>query len=81
MSRKPVWPALVCRREAPDVLSCHISSVPASSLSGQAGGVVGVDLHLSGVVFLLGTGPGCGAVTGRVVGLTLERFRAVGKGG
>ena len=50
MSRKPVWPDLVCRREAPDVLSCRISSVPASSLSGQAGEVVGVD-YISQVWF------------------------------
>ena len=60
MSWKPGRPDLICRGEGPDVLSCHISSVPASSLPGQAGEVVGVDLHLSGVVSLLGTGPGCG---------------------
>lgn len=81
MSQKPGRPDLGCRGEAPDVLSCHISSVAASSPSGPAGEGVGVDLHLSGVVFLLGAGPGCGTETGRVAGLIQGRLRAVGKRG
>ena len=81
MSWKPGRPDLICRGEGPDVLSCHISSVPASSLPGQAGEVVGVDLHLSGVVSLLGTGPGCGAGTGRVAGSYWRGSEQLGRGG